>query len=106
MSEVEASSIAESVSTQKKKKKKNLNQLNLGEPQLSTVFKSVMLNCGSNGSLSFSHIPVFEVKRTVLVNGFRLTSSDRTVRVSQPFFFLFGLKKVEFHNLGKPSFDS
>ena len=85
MSEVEASSMAESVSTQKKKK--NLNQLNLGEPQPSTVFKSVRLNRGLHGSLSFSYIPVFEVKRTVLVNGFQLTLSDRTVQVSQPFFF-------------------
>ena len=85
MSEVEASSMAESVSTQKKKK--NLNQLNLGEPQPSTVFKSVRLNRGLHGSLSFSYIPVFEVKRTVLVNGFRLTSFDRMVRVSQLFFF-------------------
>ena len=87
MSEVEASSMAESVSTQKKKK--TLNQLNLGEPQPSTVFKSVRLNRGSHGSLSFSYIPVFEVKRTVLVNGFRLTLSDRMVQVSQPFFFFF-----------------
>ena len=78
MSKVEASTMAESVST-KKKKKKTPNQLNLGEPQPSTVFKSVRLNRGSHGSLSFSYIPVFEVKRTVLVNGFRLTSSDRTV---------------------------
>ena len=105
MSEVEASSMAESVSTQKKKKKKTLNQLNLGEPKPSTVFKSVRLNRGLHGSLNFSYIPVFEVKRTVLVNGFRLTSSDRTVQFHNLFFF-WGLKKVEFHNLGKPSFDS
>ena len=95
MSEVEASSMAEPISTKKikiKKIKKSLNQLNLREPwQLSAVFKPVRLNCGSHGLLSFSYMPVFEVKRTVLVNGFWLSWPDRMVRSGfQNLDFLFG----------------
>ena len=78
MSEVEASSMAEPEST--KKKKKTLNQLNLWELWQSTaVFKPVRLNRSSHGSLSFSYMPIFKVKRTVLMNGFRLSRLDRMV---------------------------
>ena len=55
--------------------------MNLREPwQPSTILKPVRLNRDSHDSLSFSYMPVFEVKRTILVKGFQLPRLDRTIQ--------------------------
>ena len=44
------------------------------------VFKPERFNCGSHDSLTFMYMPVFRDKKTVLMDGFRLTRSNRTIR--------------------------
>ena len=44
------------------------------------VLKTCKFNCGSCGSLLFVHMTVLEAKKTILMNGSRLTRSDCIVR--------------------------
>ena len=71
----EDSTMAKLVSTQKRRKKSS----ELNSRESSTVFKLERFNCVLHSSLTFVYMPVFGVKKTVLMDFFRLTRSDRTV---------------------------